>query len=484
MYSFLYFKEVIYLIDNDFMLCGEASKILYNNIAKNAPIYDFHCHLSAEEIYKNNVFSNISKILLEHDHYMWRAMRYAGVPEKYITGDGDDFDKFKMWAKTCEKLIGSPLQHWTNMELKTFFKVDENLKESNAEKIYNKCNKKIKEESLCPVKFIENSNVKLICTTDDPIDSLEYHKLLSSKNDLSFKVLPTFRPDKAINILNKDFTNYLKQLSKVCSMEINTYSDLLKALKSRIAYFSEAGCRLSDHSLESLLYKQADEIEVETIFKKRLIGNNLSVEEAEKFKCFTLKSLAEEYRRRGWAMQLHLGAMRNNNEVMYNKLGIDSGFDVMNDFNIAPHLSNLLNEINTKVGLPRTILYTCNSKDNIVLAALSQCFCEDGYIGKVQFGAAWWFNDHKEGIYEHLKTLASQGMLSYFIGMLTDSRSFLSYVRHDYFRRILCSYIGELVDSGEFENDYEILKEIIEGICFKNVIKYLALEGDTDENDF
>jgi glucuronate isomerase len=464
------------LSGNTFMLRGESSKVLYNNIAKNAPIYDYHCHLSPKEIYEDKVFSNISKIFLEFDHYKWRAMRYAGIPEKYITGDSEDLDKFKMWAKTCERLIGSPLYHWTNMELKTFFGIDEVLKESNAEKIFNQCNKKIQEENLSPVKFIQNSNVKLVCTTDDPIDSLEYHKLLSSKTDLSFKVLPTFRPDKAINILKEDFINYLKQLSQVSSIVINTYSDLLKALKQRISYFSEVGCKLSDHSLESLAYFPTNEGEVSKIFLKRLSGETLSVEEAEKFKCFTFIQLAGEYNIKGWVMQLHTGAMRNNNEAMFRKLGVDAGFDIMNDFAVAPHLSKLLNEINSLSTLPKTVLYTLNSKDNLVLSALPHCFPEDGTPGKVQFGAAWWFNDHKEGMYEHLKTIANQGMLAYFVGMLTDSRSFLSYARHDYFRRILCSFIGGLVDDGEFENDPEILKEIVEGICFKNIKNYLVLE--------
>ena len=463
------------MLNNNFMLNSETSKLLYNNIAKNAPIYDFHCHLSSKEIYEDKVFNNISKVFLEFDHYKWRAMRYAGVPEQYITGDATDYDKFKMWARTCERLMGSPLYHWTNMELKNFFGVKEILKESNAERIYEHCNKKITEDALSPVKFITNSNVKLICTTDDPTDNLEYHKLLAAKKALTFKVLPTFRPDKAINILNQDYLAYLMLLSKSCSTEIKSYSDLINALKARIRYFKEVGCKLSDHSLESLYYFSTNEEEVSTIFEKRLQCNTISFEDAEKFKCFTLKLLAKEYHKNGLAMQLHLGAMRNNNEVMLKTLGPDSGFDIMNDFHIAPHLSKLLNEINSTLELPKTVLYTLNPKDNLVLSALPHCFGEAGIAGKVQFGAAWWFNDHKEGMNEHLKTIASQGMLAYFIGMLTDSRSFLSYARHDYFRRILCSFIGSLVENQEFENDYEILKEITEGICFKNIQNYLGL---------
>jgi glucuronate isomerase len=457
------------------MLKGKTAKLLYNDIAKNAPIYDYHCHLSAKEIYEDKVFSNISKIFLEFDHYKWRAMRYAGVPEAYVTGDAKDFDKFKMWARTCERLIGSPLYHWTNMELKNFFGVNEILKESNAEKIYEYCNKKISEEALSPIKFITSSKVKLICTTDDPIDSLEYHTLLREK-ELGFKVLPTFRPDKALNISKEDYLDYVKTLSNISSVEICDYQTLIAVLKQRVEYFAKAGCMLSDHSLESLYYYDTDETEVSEIFKKRLLSQEVTFEEAEKFKCFTLKILAEEYNKYNLVMQLHIGAMRNNNELMFKKLGPDAGFDIMNDFNIAPHLSKLLASMDKNLALPKTIIYTLNSKDNLVLSALPHCFGQDEIKGKLQFGAAWWFNDHKEGINEHLKTLASQGTLAYFVGMLTDSRSFLSYARHDYFRRILCTFIGTLVDDEEFENDSELLKEIVEGICFKNIKNYLELE--------
>lgn len=465
------------MIDKDFMLTGKTAQVLYNDIAKNAPIYDYHCHLSSKEIYEDKVFSNISKIFLEFDHYKWRAMRYAGIPEKYITGDANDFDKFKMWAKTCERLIGSPLYHWTNLELKNYFDVNEVLKESNAEEIYEHCNKKIALESLSPVKFITNSKVKLICTTDDPIDTLKYHKLLAEKSELDFKVLPTFRPDKSLNILSESYIDYLDTLSKSSSVKItSSYSTLIEALKERISYFDDTNCKLSDHSLESLSYFSTTEEEVATIFKRRLSMEDLSITDAEKFKCYTLKVLAKEYQKRDWVMQIHIGAMRNNNKTMFNTLGVDSGYDVTNDFNIANDLSKLLNDINNDFKLPKTVLYTLNPKDNIVLSTLPHCFSEDNIKGKVQFGAAWWLNDHKDGIYEHLKSIANQGMLASFIGMLTDSRSFLSYARHDYFRRILCSFIGKLVDDKEFENDYELLKEITEGICFKNIKNYLKLE--------
>lgn len=457
------------------MLNSKLSAHLYDKFAKNAPIYDFHCHLSAKDIYENKEFENISSLWLEHDHYKWRAMRYAGEPEEFITGNQDALAKFKKWAKTCEKLIGSPLYHWTNMELKTYFEVDEFLNERNAESLYRYCNEKIKLNKLSPVSMIEKSNVKLICTTDDPIDSLEYHKLLASKYNNNFKVLPTFRPDKALNILKDDFRAYIDKLSKISSLKINTYGDMITALKSRILYFKQVGCLLSDHSLESISYFSTDFSEIESIFSNRMQGKKLSNEEAEKYKIYTLKLLAAEYRKVGFVMQLHIGALRNINSAMFKKIGADTGYDIMNDFSIAEPLVRMLDDMDSSNGLPKTILYSLNSKDNLVLSSLCHCHTEDGICGKVQLGAAWWFNDHKEGINSHLKTIANQGMLAYFVGMVTDSRSFLSYVRHDYFRRILCSFIGTLVENGEFDGDEETLKDLIEGICYKNIKNYLGM---------
>ncbi|QNU67355.1 glucuronate isomerase [Ruminiclostridium herbifermentans] len=463
------------MLDDYFILSGNNSRLLYDKFAKNAPIYDFHCHLSAKDIYEDKQFEDIASIWLGYDHYKWRAMRYAGVPEKFITGNQDGLVKFKKWAKTCERLIGSPLYHWANMELKAYFGVDEFLKESNAESVFDFCNNKIKLEKLSPVKMIENSKVKLICTTDDPIDSLEYHRLIKTEGKYSFKVLPTFRPDKALDILKEGFSEYVGKLSESSKLKIETYEDMINALKNRIQYFKQIGCLLSDHSLESMSYNCTNAAEVENIFTNRLKGKKISIEEAEKYRVFTLKLLANEYKKAGLVMQLHIGALRNTNEAMFSKIGADTGFDIMNDFSIAEPLARILNDMDSSKGLPKTILYSLNAKDNLVLSTLCHCYTEDGIPGKVQFGAAWWFNDHKEGISSHLRSIANQGMLAYFVGMLTDSRSFLSYVRHDYFRRILCSFIGELVDNGEFDNDERILKELIEGICYENIKCYLDL---------
>ena len=464
------------MLNQQFMLAGTKAEQLYEKFAKDAPIYDYHCHLSAKDIFEDMVFTDISALWLGYDHYKWRAMRYAGIGEEYITGNMSGISKFKAWSRTSEKLIGSPLYHWANMELNTYFGVKDILKERNSEEIFEMCNRKIAQHELSPVKMIHNSNVKLICTTDDPVDNLEYHKRLKEKKDLDFKVLPTFRPDKAFQIHKEEYLDYIKQLGASSNSSINSYQELIDELKAKIRYFSEAGCLLADHSLESLSYLPSTLEEVEEIFARRLNGEMVSLEAAEKFRVHLLVELASEYRKVNWVLQLHIGAYRNTNAAKFKKLGLDSGLDIMNDFNVIEPLTKILNDMERGNGLPKTILYTLNSKDNLVLSAVPHCFSEEGVPGKIQFGPAWWFCDHKEGILAHLKSIASQGMLADFVGMLTDSRSFLSYVRHDYFRRILCSYIGELVDNNEFEYDEEILKEIIEGICYKNIINYLGTE--------
>jgi glucuronate isomerase len=464
------------MFGGNFLLKGKTAETLYHDVAKCAPIYDYHCHLSSKEIYEDEVFSDISALWLKYDHYKWRAMRYAGVAEEMITGNGSSIDKFTAWAKTCERLIGSPLYHWANMELQTYFGVQSILKESNAEELYHFCNQKIKSEALSPVKMIQNSKVKLICTTDDPLDDLNFHKLILEERQLDFAVLPTFRPDKALNIGKDGFQDYVGSLGVVTGLSIKTYADFMKGLNNRIEYFSANGCLLSDHSLESLGCVEVSEEEISDIFLRRMQGLAITKEEAEKFKQHTLILLAAEYHKVNWVMQLHIGAYRNTNTEQFKRLGVDAGYDIMNDFNVMEPLAQLLNEMKGRKGLPKTVLYTLNAKDNLVLSALPHCFAEDGIAGKVQFGPAWWFCDNKEEISKHLTAIANQGMLADFVGMLTDSRSFLSYVRHDYFRRILCNYIGELVDNGEFEADEKLLTGIVEGICYKNIIKYLEME--------
>lgn len=457
------------------MLNSETAVALYERFAKNAPIYDYHCHLSAQEIYEDRQFSDITSIWLQFDHYKWRALRYAGVPEKYITGDAPGIDKFKMWGKTCGRLIGSPLYHWANMELQTYFDIKEALNEKNAVEIYNFCNRKIRREALSPVKMITDSNVKLICTTDDPLDDLEYHKRIKGKG-YPFQVLPTFRPDRAFKVMQPGYGDYLKKLSEVSGTKVTSYASFLEALSKRVEYFKAAGCLLSDHSLEIVTDTVQDDAEVSRIFDKVMMGETVTFNEAEKFKNQTMVHLAGFYKENGLVMQLHLGALRNNNPRMFEELGADAGFDIMNDHSIAMPMSNLLGTMDGRDSLPKTILYTLNAKDNLVLSTLPHCYAVDATPGKIQHGAPWWFNDHKEGFMSHFQSLANQGMLADFIGMLTDSRSFLSYVRHDYFRRILCDYVGDLVETGQFENDGDILKDIVEGICYKNIITYLGVE--------
>ncbi|HWT75304.1 MAG TPA: glucuronate isomerase [Mobilitalea sp.] len=464
------------MLDSEFFLNGKTAVHLYSTIAKDAPIYDYHSHLSAKDIYEDEIFEDISAVWLKHDHYKWRAMRYAGIPEEYITGNRDKLEKFKAWARTSERLIGCPLYHWTNMELRTYFGINEVLKESNSEEIFSRCNDKIKRDSLSPMKMITKSNVKLICTTDDPIDNLEFHIKLKERQNKDLKVLPTFRPDKVLNIQKLDFCSYIDKLSETGKSSIKTYEELIQILKERIHFFHEAGCIMADHSLETLSYAPTSKEVVEAIFQRRLEGQMISEAEAGKYRNYTLMILASQYKMLGWAMQLHIGAYRNINTKSFHKLGADTGFDIMNDYNIADPLIQILNDMEQNNSLPKTILYTLNAKDNLLLSSIPHCFTEEGIPGKIQFGPAWWFNDHKDGIKSHLQTIAAQGMLADFVGMLTDSRSFLSYERHDYFRRILCGYIGELVDKGEFEQDEELLQRLVEDICCKNIQKYLGLE--------
>lgn len=457
------------------MLKGKTAWQLYHSYAKNTPIYDYHCHLSAKEIYEDEVFEDIASVWLQFDHYKWRAMRYAGIPEEYITGNADAVDKFRAIARTLERLVGCPLNHWANMELQAYFGINDLLKESNADEIYKICNEKIKKYALSPVKMIIASGVKLICTTDDPADSLKYHKLLRTNPNLEFKVLPTFRPDKALNICNLDFVDYVSRLSEVSFIPVKTYEDLISVLKERMKFFQKAGCIISDHSLETLVYEPVTNEVITEIFRKRMAGEFITKAEVEQYRTHTLILLASEYKKLGWTMQLHIGAFRNTNQKSFEKIGVDAGFDIMNDFSLADPLIGLLNEMEQGGGLPKTILYTLNSKDNLLFSSIPHCFTEAGIPGKVQFGPAWWFNDNKDGIRSHLEAIAAQGMLADFVGMLTDSRSFLSYVRHDYFRRILCSFIGELIDEGEFEADDILLKHMIEGICYKNICNYLNI---------
>ena len=447
------------IINDNFMLKNEPAKKLYAMV-KDLPIIDYHCHLSPKMIAENYQFKNAFDLFLGGDHYKWRQMRTNGVDEKYVTGDGDDYTKFLEFAKTVSMLIGNPLYHWTHLELKRYFDIDEHLSEDTAKEIWDKVNECLARPEFRAQELIKRSGVEVICTTDDPIDTLEYHAALK---DFSTKILPTFRPDKAVEIGKETFLPYMADAG------IKSYSQLVKWIKERIAYFNSFGCRLSDHALEYVPYGVGD---AEAAFNKRMAGEELNKCEIDSFKCAILKACAEEYVKLGWTMQLHIGALRNNNRKMYDKLGPDTGYDSINDLCIAEDLGAFMNYLESADSLPRTSLYTLNPKDNYVLGTMLGCFQGSGIKGKIQFGSGWWFNDQRDGMVSQMRALGNLGMLSRFVGMLTDSRSFVSYPRHEYFRRIMCNLIGKWVADGEYPEDYKALERIVTGIAYYNAKNY------------
>ena len=459
-------------MDDDFVLKNETAKKLYHGYAKDMPIFDFHCHLSVEEIYNDKKFSSITEAWLGGDHYKWRLLREMGVEEKYITGDGGDYEKFLKYAEVMPYAIGNPIFHWTHLELRRYFGINDILSPKTAEKIYNQCNEKLK--TLTARKMITESNVKKLFTTDDPVDDLRFHKLLKEDPSFNVEVGPAFRPDKAINIEQPAFRPYISKLSEVSGVEIDGAESLLKALTKRVDYFDEAGCVCSDHALDNVMYLPASDEDVDKIVKKALAGEALSHEEIERYKGWLLVRLGREYSKRGWVQQYHIGALRNNSERRLRLLGPDTGFDAIDDHVFAKKLSMLLDALDSTDELPKTILYCLNPRDNEVLAALMNCFQHAGVVGKIQFGSAWWFNDQKDGMERQLTALSQVGLLSKFVGMLTDSRSFLSYTRHEYFRRILCNMLGTLIEEGEYPDDIEFVGEIVRDICYNNAIKYFS----------
>ncbi len=446
-------------INDSFMLKNEPAKKLYAMV-KDLPIIDYHCHLSPKQIAENYQFRNAFDLFLGGDHYKWRQIRTNGVPEELITGNADEYEKFKMFAKTLPRLIGNPLYHWTHLELKRYFDIDETLNEESCERIWNKVNECLAKPEYRAQELIRRSNVEIICTTDDPVDTLEYHAALKS---FSTKVLPTFRPDKAVEIGKETFIPYIE------STGVKSYEELVAWIKARIAYFNDYGCRLSDHALEYVPFALGD---AKAAFDKRMAGGELTKEEIDSFKTAMLLACAEEYVKYDWAMQLHIGALRNNNKKMYEKLGPDTGYDSINDLCIAEDLGAFMNHLECADALPKTILYTLNPKDNYVLGTMLACFQGAGVTGKIQFGSGWWFNDQRDGMEAQMQALANLGTLSAFVGMLTDSRSFVSYTRHEYFRRIMCNLIGKWVDEGEYPEDYKALESIVTGIAYYNAKNY------------
>lgn len=459
-------------MDEDFLLETDTAKRLYHDFAKEMPIFDYHCHLSAQDIAENKQFQTITEAWLSDDHYKWRAMRAHGVDEAYITGEKDDREKFQKWAETVPHLIGNPLYHWTHLELRRCFGIEEILTPANAELIWGKCNELLQKPSFSARELIQTFNVKALCTTDNPVDSLEYHKQLKEDQSFEVSVLPTFRPDEALQFELAGFVDWLHRLEAVTDREITTYDDFIAALETRVAYFHDAGCRLSDHGLDQPFFQQATEQEVGQLFQKRIEGRQLTAEEALKLRTATLLALGKMYAEKGWAMQFHIGALRRTNTKMQRMAGAHAGFDSIADFTYAEDLARLLDTLDQTDELPKTILYNLNPRDHYMVASMAGNF-QGGRPGKVQFGTAWWFNDQRDGMEEQMKILANVGVFSNFVGMLTDSRSFLSYTRHEYFRRILCNLIGNWVENGEYPEDYGFLGELVENICFHNIHSYL-----------
>ena len=464
-------------INDDFMLYNETGRELYHSVAKDLPIIDYHNHLSAQEIYEDKSYRDLSQVWLGGDHYKWRAMRAAGVPEEYITGEADPYEKFLAWAGTVQECFGNPLYHWTHLELARYFGIHECLNKETAPAIWQEANKKL-QEGFSARALLKMQKAEVLCTTDDPADTLSWHQKLAKDSDLEgLRVLPTFRPDRAVHLEKGDFLEYLKKLGKSARVEIDSVAALLAALTLRLEHFMRAGCCVTDHSLEGPFFAEADEVEVEDIFRKRLKGKAVTLEEQAKYKGYVLSRLGRLYAARGLAMQLHIGALRNNSSRNFKELGADTGFDSLNDFAFAPQLGRLLDAMDRTGELPKTILYCLNPKDTPMLAAMAGNFQQNakGIRGKVQLGAAWWFCDHAHGMEAQLQALMDVGLLPAFIGMLTDSRSFLSFPRHEYFRRILCNRVGESVEKGQYPRDMEYLGRLVKGICYENARQYFSL---------
>lgn len=463
-------------LDEDFLLPTKTAKKLYHEYAENMPILDYHCHISPREIYEDRKFDNITQVWLGADHYKWRQMRSNGVEEKYITGDAPDKEKFLKWAETLEMAIGNPLYHWSQLELKRYFGYEGYLNKENAEEVWNFCNEKLR-GGLSARKLIQMSNVTLICTTDDPADSLEWHKKISEDESFGVQVLPAWRPDRAMNLEKPDYPEYLGRLGAVSGVKVDSFASLMEALKNRMDFFSSMGCCVSDHGLGYVMYQEASDGEVDAVLAKRLAGEAITKEEEKIFKTAFLAALGKEYHKKNWVMQLHYGVKRDNNSRLFGKLGADAGADCIGSLASYSELADFLNALAKTDELPKTILYSLNPADNAAIGSIIGCFQDSSAIGKIQQGSAWWFNDHQEGMKDQMISLANLGLLGNFIGMLTDSRSFLSYTRHEYFRRIMCGLIGGWVENGEYPEDYKVLEKIVKGISYNNAVRYFGFDS-------
>ncbi|MCR5724442.1 MAG: glucuronate isomerase [Treponema sp.] len=464
-------------MDKDFLLETKTAQKLFE-ACKDEPLWDYHCHLPPEQIAQNKKFDSITDIWLGGDHYKWRQMRTYGIEEKYITGDADPYEKFLRWAETIEHLIGNPLYHWTHLELQRYFGIYEPLTVKSAPRIYEKANELLKTDDLSVKGIFKNFNVYAVGTTDDPADSLEFHKAIAAGTapigKIDTKVRPSYRPDKALNINLPTFPAYIKKLSEVSGINIQTSDDVITALLKRLDYFIENGCRASDHALEYPPFKIATDKEIDAVVRKALSGEAVTADEADAYKTKVLLALGRAYAEKNVVMQWHMNAIRDNNKAMFKKLGPDTGFDGSHDNPMAENLAALMNLIEENGGLPKTVLYTLNPKDYYSMGTIMGCFQGGGIKGKIQLGSGWWFCDHKDGMEQQIKVLGSLGMIPAFVGMLTDSRSFLSYSRHEYFRRILCNIIGGWVENGEYPADMEQLTKMVKDISFGNALAYFG----------
>ncbi len=474
-------------MDKDFLLQTETAKHLYHDIAKDMPLIDYHCHISPKEIYEDVRFESLDQVWLGGrqpdgsyfgDHYKWRVMRSNGVSEDYITGDKPGKERIQKFAEALEMAIGNPMYHWTNLELHRYFGEEGYLNSENAGEVYDRCNKKLQSDPNLTVRgLIRQSKVAMIGTTDDPIDSLEWHKKLAEDPTFDFcKVYPSYRPDKAININKEGFADYIKKLAASVGKEsLDTVEDVKTALVERLEFFKEMGCRASDHGLDYIMYREGTDEEIEAVYKKVMAGGDCTLEEAEKYQTAILVALGRAYHRLGIVMQLHYSCLRNNNKKRFALQGPDTGYDMIAQNTCGGSIAELLSALNDTDECPKTILYSLNPADNEQIGTILGVFQTDEIPGKIQMGSAWWFNDTKSGMEEQMKALGNLGLLGNFVGMLTDSRSFLSYTRHDYFRRILCNLIGNWVENGEYPNDEKALRRIVEGICYKNAERYFDM---------
>ena len=472
-------------MDQDFLLENDTARHLFHDVAENLPIIDYHCHISPKEIYEDRRFQGIDEVWLGGknpdgsyfgDHYKWRLMRANGIPEEYVTGGMPGRDRIQKFAESLEMAIGNPMIHWTNLELQKYFGITDPLTPENAGKIYDLCAEKLKNDPKLSVRgIIRSSRVKFIGTTDDPADDLFWHKMIAEDSSIEVKVCPSFRPDNAINIRKEGFMDYIGKLSDTVGRELSTAADVKDALVERLEYFVSLGCRASDHGLDTVPFRKTSEVLADAAFQKVRRGEEITWEEAEYYESWILLQMAGNYHRLGVVMQLHYGCYRNANVRAYKKMGPDIGVDMIGKSGCGVEIAELLSELSENGECPKTILYSLNPTDDTQIDTIAGCFQTEEIPGKIQHGSAWWFNDTKSGMEAQMQSLANEGLLGNFVGMLTDSRSFLSYARHDYFRRIFCNMIGKWVENGEYPNRETSLRKIVEGVCYENAKRFFSL---------